>query len=194
MATYTDETKLQHKAFVRRQLALNPHLSVYSIIAGIKEQEGLELSFPYVKRLAEDLKEEYTHYYNKETKESVTGQFEEICSFVVGRLRGILAEEKAVYDKEGNLKYKVISQKNRIMALNSIVSAYEKLNKLKMDLGLLDRKLGELKIGDERVIKVLNEIRTIRQLRENGITTSEQLKTHLVGLGTQPDLIEGETG
>ena len=156
----TNEQKEEYKAVINSALIFHPYISTFRLHEQLERQDPpLHLDLDYLYKLVAEVKLEKTQRYLQATKDEVVSQFEDLVEYVNTQLRRIANEEKIVEKTSGeSAKSRVFSQRNRIEALKSIVANYEKLNNMKMDLGVLERKLGSIK-ADFRVLDVLQAVK-----------------------------------
>lgn len=144
----------EDKAKVRQILTLKPRASCLYIA------EQMDVDRIYVTKLVAEVRQERLDALNDETKEDIYTQMSDLVDFINGQLRLIANEEKIVYTNPNNkADQRVFAQNNRIKALNSIIDNAMKLANLKMDLGIIERKLGR---ADVQVIDLMSALKKIR--------------------------------
>lgn len=175
MSLYSFQETVLHKRIISNLLLFNKKVTIEEIMERLKESKNpLILSYSYVRRLVNEIHEDRKNQLEHETKESVVAELSDMVDFVNNQLRAIANEEKIVYmDSKNQAEVRIFAQNNRIKALNSIVINMEKLTGLKMDLGLLERKLGEGSFD----VTLRNAFVTLKEMIKNGesipVTKSE---------------------
>lgn len=166
MSIVAPEKKEEYKAIIRRVISMNPTVSIYELQRRLKSaQTPLELSYNYLTALVREIRVDRVREVDEQTKEDLFAQIQDVVIWVNDQLRAIAQEEKLVYTKTKDgvptekADTRIFAQQNRIKALNSVVVNLEKLINLKMDMGLIDRKLGT---ADFRVIDMLSALDNIR--------------------------------
>lgn len=166
MAIYAPEEREEHKAVIRRVLTMNPTMSLRQIQNRLKKAETpLDLSINYVMDLTREIRTDRIEAVNDETKEDIYAMMKDTVEFVNQQLRAIAQEEKLVYTrtKDGvpteTAEVRIFAQNNRIKAMNSIIDNLMKLFNLKMDLGIIERKVGTV---DHNIIDVMSALKKIR--------------------------------
>lgn len=158
---YSAEEREEHKAVIRRVLTMNPTLSLVQIKNRLAKAESpLELSINYIMNLCREVRTDRIEAIHDETKEDIYGMMKDVVEYVNQNLRAIAQEEKLVYmNKDMSPEARTIGQSNRIKAMNSIIDNLMKLVNLKMDLGIIERKVGTV---DHNIIDVMSAIKKIR--------------------------------
>ncbi len=166
MSLYTEDQREEHKAVVRRIITLNPTLSLRAIKGRLATAEKpIDLSVPYIMSMAREIRQDRIEAINEETKEDIYGQMRDTVEFVNQNLRAIAQEEKLVYSKTKDgipvekAETRIFAQNNRIKAMNSIIDNLMKLWNLKMDLGIIERKVGTV---DHNIIDVMSALKKVR--------------------------------
>lgn len=153
MSTYSKDQLEKHKAVIRRMMVLNPNMPVLQIVENLKQQQ-MPLSREYVTKVVRKVQGEWLHKYDKETKVIAVAKVEEMFDYLIQHLRKIIQDEEIVYtytmsedgDKTKKNKIRTFSQMNRIMAIKEIRETVKTMMNIKMDAGILERKLGELEV------------------------------------------------
>lgn len=148
-------------------LTFNPSMSVRGVTKAMADMPApILLDKDYVNILIREVREDRLRAVQEETREDIYAHLKEIVEFINNQLRAIAQEEKLVYSrktKDGDPmespETRIFAQNNRIKAMNSVVDNYIKLYEMKMDLGIIDRKLGSV---DHRVIDVMAALKKIR--------------------------------
>lgn len=161
------EQREEYKANIRRVLALNPTISVSDLQRRLKAANPpIELDWEFLSKLVKEIREDRIKEVNEQTKEDLYAQIADVVEWVNNQLRAIAQEEKLVYTKTKSsglpaekAEVRIFAQNNRIKALNSIVKNLVDLVQLKMDLGIIDRKLGT---ADFRVVDMMSGLEKIR--------------------------------
>ncbi len=166
MPTIQIEQRTEYKANIRRVIALNPTISVTELQRRLKTAAPpIELDYDYLRGLVKEIRADRIREVEEQTKEDLFAQISDVVEWVNNQLRAIAQEEKLVYTKTKDglpaekAEVRIFAQQNRIKALNSIVKNLESLINLKMDLGIIDRKLGT---ADFRVIDLMSSLEKIR--------------------------------
>jgi len=166
MSIYSKEEREEHKAIVRRVLTMNPTLTIRGMTQRLaKAETPLVLDKDYVHDLIREVRTDRVEAVNEETKEDIYAQMKDTVEFVNQQLRAIAQEEKLVYmkTKDGvpveSPETRIFAQNNRIKAMNSVVDNLIKLWNLKMDLGIIERKVGTV---DHNIIDVMSALKKIR--------------------------------
>lgn len=166
MPVVPQEQQDEYKANIRRVLALNPTISVRELQRRLKTSTPpVELDYEFLNRLVKEIRADRIREVEEQTKEDLFAQISDVVEWVNNQLRAIAQEEKLVYTKTKDglpaekAEVRIFAQQNRIKALNSIVKNLEALINLKMDLGIIDRKLGT---ADFRVIDLMSGLEKIR--------------------------------
>lgn len=161
------EKKEEYKAVIRRVIAMNPTISVLELQRRLGESSPpLALSRDYLTSLVKEIRLERIKEVEDQTKEDLFAQVQDVVIFVNNQLRAIANEEKLVYTKLNDkglpsekAEVRIFAQQNRIKALNSVIVNLEKLVNLKMDLGIIERKVGTM---DFKVIDMMSALKKIR--------------------------------
>ncbi len=161
------EEKEEYKRIVRRIMTMNPTITIYELVRRLKEAEKpIDLSRQYVTQLVREVRLERIKEIEDESKEDIYAKMMDAVAFVNNQLRAIAQEEKLVYSEVGpngeplaSPKMRIFAQNNRIKALNSVVDNLLKLANLKMDLGIVERKVGTM---DFQIIDVMSALKKIR--------------------------------
>lgn len=147
-------------------MTLNPTISSYELIRRLKEAETpLALTQGYVLELMREVRADRIKALEDETKEDIYSAMKDLVDWINQQLRAIAQEEKLVYTKTKDgvpvekAETRIFAQNNRIKALNSVVDNMMKLVNLKMDLGIIERKVGTL---DLNVVSVMSALKNIR--------------------------------
>lgn len=186
------EKKEEYKAVIRRVLTMNPSISTRELQRRLSEaNEPITLSRDYLTELVGEVRIDRIREVEEETKEDIYAKMADVVEYVNQQLRAIAQEEKLVYSshkKDGvpseKPETRIFAQNNRIKAMNSIIDNLIKLYNLKMDLGIIERKVGTM---DHKIIDTMSALKKIR----NGDYTTpiEQLIPTLI----EPDTTgEGE--
>lgn len=170
--SYSEETREEHKAIVRSIITRNPVISLRSLKKRLNESENpIDLSLPYLMQIVRSIRVDRVEAINEETKEDIYAEMKDVVDYVNRELRMIAQQEKIVSTNAKNgAEARIFGQNNRIKAMNSIVDNLIKLVNLKMDLGIVERKVGTMDIN---IISAMSAIKKIR----NG-----DYKTNLVDL------------
>lgn len=163
---YTDEQRLEYKAVIRHILIFNPMATCRMIKTRLaKSEKPLDLSLEYILGLMKDIRADRRIEIEEETKEELYSHIRDTVDFVNQQLRAIAQEEKLVYSKTKDglptesPEVRIYAQNNRIKAINSIIDNIIKLANLKMDLGIIERKIGTV---DHDIIDVMSALKNIR--------------------------------
>lgn len=169
---FSPEQKEEYKQIIRRVLTLSPSISLREIQKRLKEaQSPVELSLPYIMEVTREIRTERIREIEQETKEEIFAQVKDLVEFINGQLRAIAQEEKLVYmkTKDGvpveKAETRIFAQNNRIKALNSMIDNTIKLVNLKMDLGIIDRKLGTMDV------EIIDYMSALKKIRNGDFTT-----------------------
>lgn len=189
---YSIEEREEHKAIIRRVITFNPTASLRSIQMRLRTAEKpLSLSIDYIQDLGREVRRDRIEALNEETKEDIYAEIKDLIEWVNSQLRAIAQEEKLVYSRvDKNDKptetpeTRIFAQNNRIKALNSVVDNMMKLVNLKMDLGIIERKVGTMDIN---VISVMSALKKIR----NGDYTTKL--PELISIGSGDAVSQGQT-
>ena len=128
---YSDEQQDGFKMQINTMLVLNPKLSIRQIAQAMKEQ-GEPLDKDYVHKLIKQLNEERTERFATQGKHETLAMMEDLATWVISQLRSIIREEANVYKgKDRSIEAKIISQANRIKALEAIFKIAEKVLNMK---------------------------------------------------------------
>lgn len=180
MPTEQTSIEIRHdheKAVVRRLLTLNPSISLLALEKRLSElPEPVLIERHRLSGVVKEIRADRTREVEEETKIDMYAKMADITEFCIQQLRAIAQEEKLVYtatDENGKPKHgaesRIFAQNNRIKALVEIMKAHERLFNLKMDLGIIERKLGT---ADVRVIELLAYI---KNERDNGNASAREL-------------------
>lgn len=155
------EEKEEHKAVIRRILTMNPSLSVRELVQRLANASTpMKLDRVYVTGLVREIRQDRIDQINDQTKEDIYAQMTDLVEYVNNQLRAIAQEEKIeVADTKNKMETRIFAQNNRIKALNSIIDNTLKLANLKMDLGIIERKLGR---ADVQIIDLMSALKKIR--------------------------------
>lgn len=153
MSTYSKDTMEQHRAIIKRMMVLNPNQPVLQMVESLKAQ-GLPLHRVYVTKLVKKIQGEWMRKYDRETKMVAIAKVEELFDYLIQHLRKIVQDEEITYtytmseggDKTKKNKIRTFSQINRIQAIKEIRETVKTMIQIKMDAGILERKLGELEV------------------------------------------------
>ena len=188
MAIYSQEEKQEHKEIVRRVITMNPTISIRAMVARLKKAETpLDISVNYAMELIREVRQDRVKSVEDETKEDIYAMFKDTVDFVNQQLRAIAQEEKLVYTKTKDgvpvekAEVRIYAQNNRIKAMNSIIDNLKKLFDLKMDLGIIERKVGTM---DHAIIDTMAALKKIRN--GNYTTPIDQLITTTATPVTDP--------
>lgn len=160
--------KYEHeKALVRRVLTMNPSMTVAALKERLQNASTpILIGINQLHRLVADIRSDRIKEVELETKDDIYAQIKDTVEWVNNQLRAIADEEKLVYmalDSDGKPKAspetRIFAQNNRIKALNSVVENLIKLVNLKMDLGIIERKLGT---ADFQITDMLSALKKIR--------------------------------
>jgi len=147
----------EEKADIRKVLAIKPKATIKDIAKTV----GIDRN--YASKLVDEVRTERLEAITQETKEELYAEISDLVYYINDSLRAIAEEEKLEYTKVGKdgepIQTKIYAQQNRIKALNSIVDNTLKLVDKKMDLGILERRLGTV---DTRIIDVMSALKKIR--------------------------------
>ncbi len=190
---YSPEEREEHKALIRRIITFNPTASLRSIQTRLmKAETPYSFSLDYIMDLGREVRKDRIEQINEETKEDIYAEIKDVVEWVNQQLRAIAQEEKLVYtrlDKKGlpaeGAETRIFAQSNRIKSLNSVVDNLIKLVNLKMDLGIIERKVGTL---DLNVVSVMSALKNIR----NGDYTTK-LPDLIIAPSGRDVVREGET-
>jgi hypothetical protein len=192
MSIVTAEKKEEYKAIIRRVKLFNPSMSVLELQRRLAEAETpIKISYDYLTTLTKEMRQDRIDRLNQETKEDLYNQIAETVEFVNQQLRAIAQEEKLVYSrtKDGvpveKAEVRIYAQQNRIKALNSVIDNLKTVIELKMDLGLIERRLGT---ADFRIIDMMQ---ALEKIRNGDYTTPIE---HLIATRTDEDSGEQEGG
>lgn len=137
----------------------------------------MELDYDYLRKLVAEIRTDRIREVEEETKIDAYKYMADTVEFVNQQLRAIANEEKLVYtklDKNGkpseSAETRIFAQNNRIKALVEVVKNTERLLNMKMDLGILERKLGT---ADVRVLELLAFIDNERTRNTNSPAITE---------------------
>lgn len=157
----SDETREEHKAIVRNVITRNPVISLRTLQKRLRESETpIELSLNYLAEVVRSIKLDRAEAINEETKEDIYAEMKDVVDYVNRELRIIAQEEKIVStNKKNSAEVRIYGQNNRIKAMNSIVDNLIKLVNLKMDLGIVERKVGTMDINIISAMSALKKIR-----------------------------------
>lgn len=181
---YSIEQREEQKLMIRSLLAKNPMLSMRRVMNALANAEKpIVLSLPYVMELVREVRTDRVQAIQEETREDIYSEMKDVVDYVNRELRNIATEEKIVSTNTKNsAEARIFGQGNRIKAMNSIVDNLIKLVNLKMDLGIVERKVGTMDIN---IISAMSALKKIR----NG-----DFKTNLVDLiPVTPELAGGST-
>lgn len=160
------EQREEYKEVIRRIIAMNPSMSIRSLHNRLKTAEKpIEMDRATLTKIVREIREDRVREIQEETKEDMYAAIADIVEFVNNQLRAIAQEEKLVYTKNKDgvptekAETRIFAQHNRIKALNSVVDNTIKLVNLKMDLGIVERKLGT---ADVRIIDAMAVLKKIR--------------------------------
>lgn len=158
---YSEEQHEEQKAIIRRIMAMNPTITLRVLRNRLmKADQPLELSLPYLMELTREVRTERVKAIEDETKEDIYAEMKDVVEYVNRSLREIALEEKIVSSNKNNsVESRVYGQNNRIKAMNSIVDNSIKLLNLKMDLGIVERKVGTMDIN---IISMMSALKRIR--------------------------------
>lgn len=161
MSLYSQEQHEEHKAIVRRIMAMRPTITLRQIRSSLMEAKTpITLGLPYIMQIVRDIRTERVRAVEEETKEDIYAMMRDAVEYVNQQLRAIAQEEKLVYmNDKMSPESRTIGQSNRIKAMNSIIDNLMKLVNLKMDLGIIERKVGTL---DHNIISVMQAIKRTR--------------------------------
>lgn len=135
-----------------RYLVVEPYASIVKIQRHFASLEPkLELSQRYIYEMRKELLGERVKMIREETKEEVGAHIEDMAMWCITQLRRVHQEEIVVFGEKEGKQYerKYVSQANRIKALSEIFKIFDRMVQLKMDLGILERKLGTLGVESE---------------------------------------------
>lgn len=162
---YTPEQQDDFKAMVSSMLILNPKLSIRKVQDQLTTQFKLELSKNYIGELLKEIHEERARRFVDITKDAAMAEMEDLVAILVQMLRQIIQAEEIVYkDPNRSVESRIISQKNRIAAIDTIFKMYERMMNMKMDLGIFERQLGRFK-GDIRYIDMVKALQEYRDAK-----------------------------
>jgi hypothetical protein len=161
------EQKEEYKAIIRRIMAMNPTLSIREIHRRLAEADKpIALDREYLGKLVQEIRRDRITEIENETKEDIYAKMSDVVEFVNQQLRAIAQEEKLVYmdrdakgDATASPKMRIFAQQNRTKALNSVIDNLLKLYNLKMDLGIIERKVGTM---DHLIIDTMSALKKIR--------------------------------
>jgi hypothetical protein len=192
MPAVVGEQRDEYKARIRTVLALNPTISILELQRRLKTASPpMELDYQFIKTLTGEIRADRIKEVDEQTKEDLYAQISDVVEFVNNQLRAIAQEEKLVYTKTKDglpaekAETRIFAQQNRIKALNSVVKNLIALVNLKMDLGIIERKVGTL---DFKIIDMMTSLKKIR----NGDYTTP-LET-LIPAGRIIDVAGSSTG
>lgn len=190
------------KAVVRRILTYNPTITVLALKERLEKSEpSVTIGLNQLYDIVGEIRKDRIEAIEKETKEDIYAQIVDLVNDINNQLRSIAQEERLVYmeklpskdGKEGDPalppKVRIFAQQNRIKALNSIVENTIKLLNFRMDLGLIERKLGEVDL------RITDLVAGLRKIRNGDYTTP--LPTLIESLGeteTKESRGEGDGG
>ncbi len=154
MSIYSKEKTKQHLSIVRRMLALDRNATLDKLQENLKAN-GLELSIPYIWKLRKKAEGYWRNKYDYTTKQIMLAQADEWFDYLIQQLRKIVQDEQVTYnytvqsEQEGGNKRNInkirtFSQINRIQAIREIRETIKLMLQLRMDFGIVDRKLGEI--------------------------------------------------
>jgi hypothetical protein len=151
MSLYSQDEKEKHMQMVGQVLLLDPYASLTQIQKRVEKADEIRLSTDYLQDLRKELLSKQSARIREQTKELVAIEVENMAMWCITQLRRVHQEEIVVFGEKDGKQYerKYVSQANRIKALSEIFKIFDRMVQLKMDLGILERKLGTLGVESE---------------------------------------------
>lgn len=157
----TDEQRHEIKSAIFRMIALRPSISGTQLHKALAESNYV-LSYDRTLDLMKEVRNERALKITQDTKEEVFAQYDELCEYIMGQLREIISQEKITFNDRKGIKQQIYAQANRIEALKAIMMLAEKRMNIRMDLGLLERKLGTVE-GRIAILDIMEQVRERRK-------------------------------
>lgn len=180
MARYNKDIMEKHKAIIKRMVVLNPSQPILQMVESLKAQ-NLPFSRDYVTKLVRKVHGEWMHKYDRETKVMAVAKAEEMFEYLIQHLRKIIQDEEVIYnytlgdgkDKMKVNKIRTFSQMNRIQAIKEIREIIKTIMDMKMDAGILERKLGEIEV-EFKIANLKSSVKDLYEYRKrNGINIKD---------------------
>lgn len=192
MAIYSQEDKEFHLEAVERLLIFRPDQSAPKLREQLsKLPVPYDLGLGYIQQLKREIQERRIKNVQQQTKELVVAEMESLGQWCVDRLRQVISEEFEVARNDGSsFKQKYFSQTNRIKAVAEIFKIFDRMTQLKMDLGILERKLGTVDVENEAA-NLLSLVKLYREAHGD-INNVKIYDAETMGEGEEPG--NGDTG